>query len=109
MLGGQAMENIGFYNMKKELEALNPTVQFDMNDPGYAVHVIYGTVPGENLHLPEGYYYNTSKESITNKHNTGSGLYEFFSYEFDTEHFSRKPVPTSVVSKKSFFARLFGR
>lgn len=98
------MENIGITRMAKELEILNPSVQFDVRDYSVSpVIVIFGTVPGENLILPEGYYYN-EKNGITNKHNTASGLYEGFNYQYDVEHFAPKSQP-----KKSVFARIFAR
>lgn len=98
------MENIGITRMAKELEILNPSVQFDVRDHSVSpVIVIFGTVPGENLILPEGYYYN-EKNGITNKHNTVSGLYEGFNYQYDMEHFAPKSQP-----KKSVFSRIFDR
>jgi len=98
------MENIGITRMAKELERLNPSVQFDVLDYSVSpVIIIFGTVPGENLILPNGYYYN-KKNGITNKHNTASGLYEGFDYQYDVEHFAPKSQP-----KKSVFARIFAR
>lgn len=102
ILGGIIMENMGIARMAKELENLNPHVQFDFQDYSPFV-LIYGTVPGENLNLPDGYYYN-DKNGITNKHNTTSGLYECFRYLNEIEHFTPKEEP-----KKSWFARIFAR
>lgn len=103
------MENIGIYNLVKELKALNPTVKFDFYDQTKSpVVIIFGTAPAESLSYPEGYYYN-EKNGITDKHNTKSGLYEYFTYKCDLAHFE---TPTTCVNpapkKKSFFARLFG-
>ena len=83
------MNNIGPSRMEKELEKLNPSVQFDVRDYSVSpIIIIYGTVPAEKLVLPKGYYYN-EKNGITNKHNTLSGLYECFNYKHDVEHFAR--------------------
>lgn len=96
------MENMGITRMAKELENLNPHVQFDVRDYSVSpVILIYGTVPGENLNLPDGYYYN-DKNGITNKHNTTTGLYECFEYLFEMDHFAPKTEP-----KKSWLARIF--
>lgn len=110
------MENIGIIKLKEELEKANPHVQLDFTTIygvpfdeyikyysfGCMEFVIYGSVPGKNLNLPAGYYYN---EKITNKHNTASGLYESFSYKYDVNHFAPKAEPKKT--KKSLFARLF--
>ena len=106
------MENIGIATMKKELVRLNPTVKFDVRDTSVSpIIIIYGSVPGEKLNLPNGYYYN-EKNGITNKHNTGSGLYESFTYQFDTAHFgaeSTEVVSNEPKAKKSIFAGIFAR
>lgn len=108
------MENIGIIKLKKELEKSNPYVQLDfMTRYGvpfdeyikyYSIassdFVIYSSVPGEKLILPEGYYYN-EKNGITNKHNTTSGLYESFAYRYDIGHFAPK-------ERKSLLALFFG-
>ncbi len=104
------MENIGICNLVKALKLLNPKVQFDFYDRTKSpVEIIFGTVPGENLVFPDGYYYN-DKHGITDKHNTGSGLYEAFTYEYDPAHFEKKS--TAVVNpspkKRGLWARLFG-
>ncbi len=100
----EELENMGITPMAKELKRLNPSVQFDVRDLTVSpIIVIFGTVPGEDLILPEGYYYN-EKNGITNKHNTASGVYEGFEYQYDMEHFAPKSQP-----KKSVFARIFAR
>ena len=106
------MENIGIATMKKELVRLNPTVKFDVRDTSVSpIIIIYGSVPGEKLNLPNGYYYN-EKNGITDKHNTGSGLYENFTYQFDVAHFVAKPTEvkqSEPKAKKSIFAGIFAR
>lgn len=103
------MENIGINEMKKELIKRNPSAKFDVRDYTVSpVIIIYGNIPGENLSLPEGYYYN-QKNGITNKHNT-SGIYESFSYEYDVNHFVSQPKPLpkpEIKIKKSWFSRIF--
>lgn len=103
------MENIGISNLMKELKALNPTVQFDMYDLTVSpVIIIFGTVPATELSFPNGYYWN-EKNGITDKHNTGSGLYENFIYKFEPSHFVEKKSHVQIVpKKKSFWSRLFG-
>lgn len=94
--------------MVKELEKLNPNAKFTHNDPGYVVHIIYGNIPADKLNLPNGYEYN-SKNGITNKHHSDSGLYETFKYEQDTERFIARPqIQHQPQQKKSLFARIFG-
>lgn len=73
--------------MAKELERLNPHVQFDVCELKSLEWQVFGTIPGERLALPDGYYYN-DKNGITNKHNTATGLYECFDYEYDVSHFA---------------------
>lgn len=106
------MENIGIATMKKELVRLNPTVKFDVRDTSVSpIIIIYGNVPGEKLKLPNGYYYN-EKNGITDKHNTGSGLYESFTYQCDAAHFEAKHTeikPSEPKAKKSIFAGIFAR
>lgn len=101
------MENIGFCNMKKELERLNPSANFDMNASYFATHVIYGTIPANEIILPKGYYWKP-ENTITNKGNTKSGYYEYFVYEYDTERFISQHSTANPV-KKPLFARIFGR
>lgn len=115
------MENIGIIKLKEELERLNPHTKLDVSThwgipfdkyvKSYSFassdFVIYSDVPGEKLILPNGYYY-TEKNGITDKHNTSSGLYETFMYEFDPSHFDIKPVE-KPSAKKSFWARLLGK
>lgn len=102
------MENIGVYNLVKELKALNPMVKFDFYDQTKSpVVIIFGTAPAESLSYPEGYYYN-EKNGITDKHNTKSGLYEYFTYKCDLAHFEKPASVNPTPKKKSFFARLFG-
>lgn len=100
------MENIGIYNLVKELKARNPEVKFDLSDRTKGpVAIIYGTAPAESLSYPEGYYYN-EKNGITNKHNTKSGFYEYFTYKCDLAHFEKPTSVNPAPKKKSFFARL---
>lgn len=104
------MENIGIYNLVEALKLLNPEVQIDFYDRTKSpVEIIFGTVPGENLVFPDGYYYN-DKNGITNKHNTGSGIYESFTYEYVPAHFEKKrtAVANSSPKKRGVWARLFG-
>ena len=117
MPGGTIMENIGIVKLKAELERLNPHVQLDVcTYTGVPFNeyikcysftssdfIIIANVPGENLHLPDGYYFN-EKNGITNKHKTESGIYECFDFEYDFAHFAPKAAP-----QKSIFARLFAR
>lgn len=73
-------ENLGLKKFMEELRRLNPEGRFEENDQcgnGF----IFGDVPTVLLVLPEGYYY-TQKNGITNKHNTKSGMYETFPYEY---------------------------
>ena len=104
------MENIGLSNMMKELKELNPEVEFDVCDYSVSpIIIIIGTVPATQLSFPDGYYWN-EKNGITNKHNTGSGLYECFTYKFDRTHF----VTNSTKTKKKSLLdqvldRLFGQ
>lgn len=112
MKGEKKMENIGIAKMREELIRLNPGAKLDVRDYTVSpVITIYGNVLGASLNLPEGYYYN-EKNGITNKHNTESGVYESFTYQFDTAHFEERPteVKTSepIKAKKSLFARIFG-
>ncbi len=107
------MENMGIAKMKEELIRLNPGVKFDVRDYKVSpVIIIYGNVAGGSLNLPDGYYYN-GKNSITNKHNTKTGLYESFLYRFDTDHFKNRPTEAKTgkpdKAKKSLFARIFAR
>ena len=98
------MENLGIKNLKRELERLNPQVKFDTADSWCTV-IIFGTIAAEKLRLPNGYYYN-SKNGITNKHQTESGIYESFDYVYDVAHFAlhqQEPEP-----EKSWFTRIFG-
>ena len=96
------MENIGASKMLNELKCLNPEIEFEMKDYCYPV-LIFGTVPADKLVLPDGYYYN-DKNGITNKHNTESGIYETFTYEFDVHHFRSQIEP-----KQTFWLRFFKR
>ena len=107
------MENMGIAKMKEELIRLNPGVKLDVRDHTVSpVITIYGNVVGTNLNLPYGYYYN-DKNGITNKHNTESGVYESFMYQFDTAHFENRPTEVKpsepTKTKKSVFARIFAR
>ena len=80
------MENIGLYNLVRELKALNPSVKFDFYDQTKSpVDIIFGTAPAESLSYPEGYYWN-EKNGITDK-----------------------PASVNATPKKSFFARLFSK
>ena len=104
------MESIGIVNMMNELRVLNPTVKFELHDYSvYPVFAIMGTAPATELNFPEGYYWN-EKNGITNKHNTGSGIYESFIYKYDPDYFVEKDSHTNArdkPAKKSFFVRLF--
>lgn len=92
------MENIGIKRFVTELRILNPTSKFKKYD--YEVFgVIASDTPASELKLPEGYYFS-SKNGITNKHNTESGLYECFDFDYDPELFGK-------VIKKTFWQRIF--
>ena len=106
------MRNIGIKKMKEELVRLNPTVKFDVLDTTVSpTNIIYANVSGESLKLPNGYYYNG--DTITDKGNTESGIYENFLYRFDTAHFDAKPNKVKIgeptKSKKSLLSRIFDR
>ena len=97
--------------MEEELKRLNPKVRFEVRDTAVSpVNIIYADVPGESLKLPEGYFFN-GKDSISNKGNTDSGVYECFAYEWcDAAHFNRLPKKEQAkTTKKSIFARLFAK
>lgn len=96
------MENIGAKKMMEELRRSNPQAQFEYMD-AWCEPFIFGTIPAEDLVLPNGYYYN-QKNGINNKHHTESGLYECFMYECDAARFTKATEP-----KKSLFARIFAR
>ena len=102
------MENIGLNNMMKELKALNPAVKFDVHDYSVSpVIIIFGTAPATELSFPDGYYWN-EKNGVTDKHNTDSGLYECFTYEYNPAHFvATKPNMQTKPAKKSILAWLF--
>ena len=95
------MENIGLTKLVRLLELLNPGVRFELNEYKESPFIcIYGTIPGEELKCPDKYYYNR-KNGITNKHNTKSGVYECFIYEYDLAHYYPE-----LAKKKGFFAKL---
>lgn len=74
------MENLGFAEFAKELQRLNPTAKFTFVFSNYPI-IIQSKQPIGTIKLPSGYYYS-EKNGITNKHNTSSGAYEIYEYEF---------------------------
>lgn len=93
------MENIGVTALLEELKRLNPTVSFQLENE-YDFAAIVGSVPPEELILPDGYYYN-EKNGINNKHKTNSGLYECFDY--------RNEIPTKQSWFSEFLAKIIGK
>lgn len=71
------MENMGIQKLTGELKKLNPKVEMLIDDSSYPPIIVAKCQSCEELKLPEGYYCN-EKNSLTNKHNTASGLYENF-------------------------------
>ena len=62
------------YEIAKAIQELNPHAEIRIADPAefsQAEAIIFSSVPGDELVLPEGFYYN-EKNGITNKHNTGA-------------------------------------
>lgn len=82
------MVNIGIRRLATEMQVLNPRAKFRRYD--YDVFgVIVSNVPASELKLPEGYYFS-SKNGITNKHNTEDGMYECFDFDYDPEVFGEE-------------------
>lgn len=76
------MENLSIKALAKEIVKLNPNASFKVQDYTTSpVERIYGTIPGENLVLPDGYYYN-QKNGVTNKYNAVGGIYVSYEYIF---------------------------
>ena len=76
---GKVIENIGIRKVLEEIRKLNNVskeeIHIDSNVSGS--NVIVTTLNMKILKYPEGYYYS-SKNCVTNKHNTTSGIYESF-------------------------------
>lgn len=68
---------MGIQKLVKELKKLNPNVAMLVDDDSYPSIIVAKCQSCEDLKLPAGYYCN-EKNSLTNKHNTDSGLYENF-------------------------------
>lgn len=69
--------------MKDELTKLNPTLK---SETEHRAKTILGNIKGEDLNLPEGYYYSQTNESITNEQGN-----EGFFYEYDPDRFVTQP------------------
>lgn len=54
----------------EEIVRLNPDVTFEWGE----WETVFSSRPPAELELPIGFYYNT-KNGVTNKHNTESGMY----------------------------------
>lgn len=71
------IENLGKEKLIKELNKLNPGINArNSNEYEQVILVDTGVIPN-NLKYPEGYYFS-EKLGINNKHNTTSGMYEYF-------------------------------
>lgn len=70
------VENIGAKNvMKKICDRNNVSNHYIFLAEVYGCYSIVTDLNMEKMVLPAGYYFN-SKNGITNKNNTGSGMYE---------------------------------
>lgn len=70
-------QSTDFNEIAEVIKQLNPDVEIKVDDnsiESVADARIYSSVPGKQLKLPDGFYYN-DKNGITNKHNTKSGSY----------------------------------
>lgn len=71
------IENLGKEKLIKELNKLNPRINArNSNECEQVILVDAGVIPND-LTYPDGYYFS-EKLGITNKHNTTSGMYEYF-------------------------------
>lgn len=78
--GGKEMKkkgNMGIWELKGELERLNPNIDFCVYADTYPGIIIAKCSDCAQLNLPKGYYLN-EKNGLTNKHNTASGQNESF-------------------------------
>ena len=102
------MENIGIPAIKEEAEEkmeelvkLNKSGKFEViRYDVIGVTVIKGSIPGEELALPEGYEYDKML-GINNDCSTGTGVFIHFEYSYDPERYAPK-----VKKKKSWLQRL---
>lgn len=70
-------QSTDFKEIVEVIKQLNPDVEIKVDDNSIESNAdarIYSSVPGKQLKLPDGFYYN-DKNGITNKHNTKSGSY----------------------------------
>lgn len=87
--------------MMAELVRLNPSGKFEVITHEIIwVTEIKGSIPGEELVLPEEYEYD-KMIGINNDCSTGTGVYIHFDYSYDPERYAPKPK-----KKKSWFQRL---
>lgn len=76
-------QSIELYEIAKAIQELNPNAEIRVGNPEFdslALDRFFSSVPAEQLVLPNGFYYNT-KNGVTNKHNTESGVYCAFMVE----------------------------
>lgn len=71
------MENMGIQRLTEELRRLNLGTDICFNPDIYPAIIIARCSDCTKLSLPSGYYLS-SKNGLTNKHNTTSGAYEYF-------------------------------
>ena len=70
-------QSTNIYEIVEVIQQLNPNAEIrlgDMRFDNMATERFYSSVPGDQLILPEGFYYN-EKNGVTNKHKTQSGMY----------------------------------
>lgn len=76
-------QSIELYEIAKAIQELNPNAEIRVGNyelDSMALDRFFSSVPAEKLVLPNGFYYNT-KNGVTNKHNTESGVYCSFMVE----------------------------
>ena len=69
-------ENLGSSTLLAELKKLNPGIEFGLDHWADIIHAKCDDC--SKLEFPKGYYLN-GKNGLTNKHNTGTGMYESYS------------------------------